>query len=156
MNTKTILKILLVLAIISVIAGYAYYKSKNFVIGPEIEIISPQNGSSVNKSLLEIIGTAKNISYITLNDRPIFTNEKGEFKEKLLLFPGYNIISIKAKDNFKRKTNKTLEIIYNAPVKKTPTTTLPTTKDTALVNQTSTSTKNIKTSSTTSEYNSNY
>ncbi len=125
--TKTILKIILIIGIILIIIGYSYYKSKNFVIGPSIIIKSPQNGITVSRSLIEIRGTAKNISYISIDDRQIFTNEKGDFKNKLLLFPGYNIISIKARDIFNRTIQKTIELIYNAPVVENSTTTNTTT-----------------------------
>ncbi len=119
MNTKTVLKIILTLVVISIVVGYSYSRSKNFITGPTITMISPQTGIGVSKSLLEIQGIASSISYISINDRQIFTNEDGEFKEKLLLFPGYNIISIKASDKFDRKIEKTLEIIYKAPIENT-------------------------------------
>ena len=47
-----------------------------------------------------------------MNDRQMFTDEEGEFSEKLLLSYGYNIITVKAKDRFGRETKKTLELIY--------------------------------------------
>lgn len=77
-----------------------------------VSITAPLNGSSVNSSFIEIEGKALNISYITLNDRQIFTNEEGIFKEKLLLSYGYNVITISAKDRFGRNTKEILEIIY--------------------------------------------
>lgn len=126
MNTKTILKTILTLMIIIIIVGYSYNRSKDFITGPTIEILSPKTGIGVSESLLEVKGTANNISYISINDRQIFTDENGNFKEKLLLFPGYNIISVKASDKFDRKTEKTLEIIYktqNMDTKNTSTAT---------------------------------
>jgi len=90
---------------------------KDFIIGPTITISSPTNGESVGNSLIELKGTAKNISYISVNDRRIFTDEEGVFKEKLLLYPGYNIISVKAEDRFDRNIEKTLELVYKEPGK---------------------------------------
>ena len=94
-----------------IIIGYTYLKTKDYIAGPQVTIISPLNGSSVSNPLVEIVGITKNISSISLNDRPIFIDEKGSFKEKLLLYPGYNIMSIKAEDRYKRKVEKKLEII---------------------------------------------
>jgi cupin superfamily acireductone dioxygenase involved in methionine salvage len=41
-----------------------------------------------------------------------FVDGEGNFKEFLLLSPGYNIIVLKAQDKFKRNIAKDLEIIY--------------------------------------------
>jgi len=110
-NSRRLPKILLFSAMILLVVGYAYLKTKDYIAGPQITITSPLNGSSVSNSLIEIVGTAKNISFISLNDRPIFIDESGNFKERLLLYSGYNIMSVKAEDRYKRKVEKNLEVI---------------------------------------------
>jgi hypothetical protein len=118
-NIASVLKILLVVIVAGVIVTYAYYKTRDFVRGPIVIITSPVNGATVNDSLMEVTGKAERIAYISLDDRPIFTDENGNFREKLLLYPGYNIISIKASDKFNRSIEKTLEIVYKEPVTET-------------------------------------
>jgi hypothetical protein len=115
MNIKLALKILITTAAILIILGYAYFETKDFARGPVITISEPANGSTIQNSPVNISGYAKNISYISLNDRQIFTDKAGFFNEKLLLYPGYNIISIKAKDRFKRSVESDLEVIYLNP-----------------------------------------
>ena len=110
-NSRRLPKILLFSAMILLVVGYAYLKTKDYIAVPQIIIISPLNGSSVSSPLIEIVGTAKNISFISLNDRPIFIDESGNFKEKLLLYSGYNIMSVKAEDRYKRTVEKTIELI---------------------------------------------
>ncbi len=105
------IKIIIGSIFVLVILLYAYYQTKNLVSGPTIEITSPKNGDSFAEPLVEIIGVAKNSSRITLNDRPILIDESGNFKEKLLLSEGYNIIDFKAEDRFGEKINKALEVI---------------------------------------------
>ena len=95
-----------------IVAGYSYYEMRNFLAGPKIEIISPKDGELKNQSLINIKGTAKNISKLFLNDRQIFTDEKGVFNEELLLSLGYNIIEIKAEDKFNREIKKTARVTY--------------------------------------------
>ncbi len=121
-NITFILKILIIVIVAGLIVGYTYYRVKDFAYGPKIIITSPINGITVDDVLLEISGNATRISYFSINDRQIFTNEAGNFKEKLLLFPGYNIISIKASDKFDRKIERTLEVVYRAPKKEPPKT----------------------------------
>ncbi len=94
-----------------VIVGYSIFQAWKLISGPIIDIYTPQNGATYSQTLIEIEGRARNISYLNLNDRPIFTNKNGYFKEKLLLSPGYNIIKLDAKDKFKNYTEKRLEII---------------------------------------------
>ncbi len=142
-NAASILKILLVVIVIGLIVTYTYYKTRDLIHGPIITIISPANGATVNNSLLEIIGEVKRIAYISLNDRQIFTDESGNFKEKLLLSPGYNIITIKASDKFDRDIEKTLEIIYLVPEKISPKILMPGIKPPN--NEQSTSTENKST-----------
>lgn len=105
------IKIIIGSVLALVIILYAYYQTKNLLSGPLIEITSPQNGKTFTEPLIEIVGAAKNSSRITLNDRPILIDEAGNFKEKLLLSEGYNIIDFKAEDRFGEKINKTLEVV---------------------------------------------
>jgi len=95
-----------------VILSYASYQSQNLIKGPVITITEPQNGLSFSQSLIEIDGKTTNVTTIDLDGRPIFVDEKGNFKEKYLLSPGYNIITITASDKFGRSAQKTLELIY--------------------------------------------
>jgi len=103
-----------------IVAGFTYLKTQDFLEGPRIEISSPVNGTTVTDSLLEIEGQARHISFLYLNDSKIFVDEEGNFNESLLLYPGYNIITLRASDQFEREITKQLEIIFNAPEEKIP------------------------------------
>lgn len=88
---------------------YAIFKTWAFFVGPQLTVLSPQNGDTI-ATTTEIVGTAKNITSLFLNNRPIFTDEKGNFREKLILPSGYNIIELKADDRFNRTVKKYLEL----------------------------------------------
>lgn len=100
-----------VIVVILGVAGYCYHQSSRLIDGPQVTIISPLNGSSSSSPLTEIVGIAKNISKITLNDRQIFIDDNGNFSERLLLSDGYNILKIDAQDKFGKKTEKKIEIV---------------------------------------------
>lgn len=110
-NPNVLVKGIIAVFIAFSVIGYAYLKTKDYIAGPQIIITSPLNGATVSSPLIEIVGIAKNISFISLNDRPIFIDEEGNFKEKLLLYSGYNIMSVKAEDRYKRTVEKTIELI---------------------------------------------
>ena len=110
-NALSTLKLSLFILFGLIIVGYSLFQAWKLISGPIIDIYTPQNGATYNQTLIEIDGRARNISYINLNDRPIFTDKDGYFKEKLLLSPGLNVIKLDAQDKFKTYTEKRLEVI---------------------------------------------
>ena len=95
-----------------IILGYGVSKSVNLLTGPEIEIESLRNGETVRESLLNIKGLGKNAAFISLNDKQIFVDDKGNMTDQILLYEGYNIITVKAKDKFGGEKTVVREIIY--------------------------------------------
>lgn len=110
-NFKHFLKFGAVGILVVVVLGYGWFRARDFIAGPVIEIASPQNGATVSEPLVEIQGAAKNISEITLNGRKIFTDKEGDWSEKVLLHPGLNTIILAASDRFDRKTEQKLELV---------------------------------------------
>jgi len=110
---KTFIKIIIVTLVVAAIAGYSYFQARNLINGPEITIESPANGATLTDQRVTITGTAKNISYISLNDRQIFVDNDGVFREDLLLGEGYNIWKLEAKDKFGRVVSKNIELVLS-------------------------------------------
>jgi hypothetical protein len=94
-----------------IIVGYSLFQAQKLISGPIIDIYTPQNGATYNQTLIEIDGRAQNISYINLDDRKIFIDKDGYFKEKVLLSQGLNVIKLDARDKFDATTEKKLEVI---------------------------------------------
>lgn len=90
--------------------SYGIIESKPMIEGPKVTIKSPIYGETYKNQDLIIKGIAKNIKTISLNGRDIFLDKEGNFIEKLLMSPGYNIISIKAEDRFGKQISKKIEI----------------------------------------------
>ncbi len=106
---------------IVIFGGYGMYQARNMLRGPQVVIDAPLNGAHFTDPLITISGVAHNIASISLNDRPIFVDQKGVFAEKLLLPAGYTIMKMHAQDKFGRETEQLLEFTYTPPV---PTLTL--------------------------------
>jgi len=106
-----LLKIIFGVIVGIAIIFYAVYQARNLIRGPILEITEPQNGETFSTPLIDISGQIKNISFIYLNDRQIFTTPEGNFSEKLLLSLGYNIMTLRATDKFGRETRKILELV---------------------------------------------
>ena len=109
---KLMIRVLITILFVLIIGGYSIFQAHNIISGPQIALASPLSGGVVTDQSVNISGNAKNISFISLDDRPINIDESGKFNEKLLLYPGYNIIRLYAKDKFGAETEKKVEIIY--------------------------------------------
>lgn len=103
------------LIVAGILVLYGVFQARDLLAGPRIEIEDPINGTVMKESLIEIKGSAKNISYIKLNDGQIFVDDFGVFSEKLIAQPGYNIIRLSAEDKFGRTTEQLIELVYEAP-----------------------------------------
>ena len=109
---KMIMKVFIISVFVLAIVGYGLFQANKLISGPQISIASPSSGATVSDGAVDISGVAKNIAAISLDDRPIFIDESGNFKEKLMLYPGYNIITLKAQDKFGAVIEKKVDLIY--------------------------------------------
>ncbi|PIP55575.1 MAG: hypothetical protein CO183_02065 [Candidatus Zambryskibacteria bacterium CG_4_9_14_3_um_filter_42_9] len=93
------------------LVAYSLFQARALIIGPKISIESPADGKTVDDPLVVISGQSKNIAWLSLNDHQIFTDEEGEWSEKLLVSPGISIMTVKARDRFGRETEKNVQIV---------------------------------------------
>ena len=110
-SASSILKIGTLSLLAIAIAGYSFFQAQKLIAGPIIDVYTPQNGATYNQTLVEISGRAENIAYIKLDDRKMFTDKDGNFSEKLLLSPGYNVVKLQAWDKFGKQTEKKLQLV---------------------------------------------
>jgi hypothetical protein len=111
-RVKWLMKVWIAVGAVVIVVGYGAFRAKDLAEGPRLEIVSPTNGFSSHDALIDIRGTVQNISFLTLNGNKIFTNEAGTYDEKILLSPGYNIVTLEAKDRFGRTVTKELQLTY--------------------------------------------
>lgn len=102
-------RLLVILAVLAVV-GYGAFEARRLIAGPEISIFSPRDGSATSTGTVTIEGLAQNISFLTINDAPAFTDESGHFSETLSPPPGYAIFTVAATDRFGRRTKAEVEI----------------------------------------------
>ena len=110
-NLKSTIKIVFLVLVVFFIGGYSLFEARNIIRGPVVEVFEPVSGTTTENPLVDIKGITQNTSAISLNDRPITIDKKGEFSEKLLLSPGYNIIKLAVSDRFGRQKIEMLKLI---------------------------------------------
>lgn len=87
------------------------FQARFLIIGPEI-VLENEPSVQQNERIITLSGTARNITHLWLNDRQIYTDENGHFKEALVLGNGYTITTLKAKDRYGRETKVVRSFVY--------------------------------------------
>lgn len=93
-----------------VIVIYAIWRSLNYARGPHITIFEPLDGTSISSSIVTIKGRADRVNKLSLNSQPISMDEQGNFDETVTVFPGVNILTLQANDQFNRSIDSTLHL----------------------------------------------
>lgn len=97
-----------------VLGGYGLFEARRLLEGPQITISSPKDGSALSASAMVVTGTAHNVSFLTLNEKPAFTDESGYFAITLSPPPGYTVVTVAATDRFGRRASKTVTVtVFN-------------------------------------------
>ena len=106
---RTALLILIPVCVV-LLLGYGLFEARKLIEGPQITIESPHNGSATSSSAVIVSGTAQNISFLTINDAPAYTDESGHFALTLSPPPGYTVFTVAGVDRFGRRTSQEVTI----------------------------------------------
>lgn len=108
--------ILITLAV--AIVGYGLFEARRLIAGPDIVIDSPADGSATSSPLVTVVGTAQNISFLTINDAPSYTDEEGRFVYRFSPPAGYTVVTVGAVDRFGRRASKSISfnVVAYCPV----------------------------------------
>jgi hypothetical protein len=93
------------------VLGYIVFQARYLIIGPQI-VLSNKHSFLSNERQILLSGNAYNISRLWLNDRPIYTDVEGSFKETLVLENGYTIATLRAEDRYGRETKVSQSFVY--------------------------------------------
>jgi hypothetical protein len=108
---RTIIKSSSILVGLFIILLYIIFQARYLIIGPNITLTEVP-AFLQNERQIMLGGSAYNISRLWLNDRPIYTDAKGNFKEALVLENGYTIATLRAEDRYGRKTEVSQKFVY--------------------------------------------
>ena len=95
------------------ISAYALFQARFIIFGPTLQVYSPTNGELLTSPVVTVSGKAENIAFISLNDRPIYVDEQGNWSEKLIAPVGISTMTVKATDRLGRTTEKQIEVMVN-------------------------------------------
>ena len=81
-----------------------------------------------------IKGVVERAKNMLLNGNEINIDEKGDFSETIIVFPGINLITLTAKDQFGRSAIQLITLVGNKADKTNDTGNIPTSTDTVINN----------------------
>lgn len=106
LSLGTVVYVIILCLIMGLLFVYAAFQGRSIIRGPSITLATEPPTTTASSTIL-IEGTAENIVSLTLNGRPIFTDDRGNFSETLVLGPGYTVMTLTAKDRYDRETDLT-------------------------------------------------
>ncbi len=113
---RTFLYGFLVLLLLGGFIAYTSFQARFLIEGPQVDLTGPTAGVS-SERVIALEGTAANIARMSLNGRPIYTNEEGYFKEMIVLENGYTTATIRAEDRYGRIVSVERDFVFTPPPK---------------------------------------
>lgn len=101
----------IIVFVVVVIVSYAILRSLNYARGPVINIIRPFDYEAVASSTVMFSGQALRVNNLILNGKAVPIDQAGNFNESIIVFPGVNMITLQASDQFGRSVEKRLQVI---------------------------------------------
>lgn len=83
--------------------------------GPRISISTLTNGAILTDPMVRISGVASFTRELIVNGESFALSPSGAFDEKLLLNPGYNLITVQGIDRYGKSNNQTYAVILDEP-----------------------------------------
>lgn len=90
---------------------YGGWRAYPLLVGPHININTPQDGDTVASTTFQISGRVSRVKNIEIQGRPIPIDKEGNFNEVLVAQYPYTIIVINAIDFYDKTITKTLKVI---------------------------------------------
>lgn len=98
-------------ALVLIGGWYIAFQARYLIAGPELSIL-PEPSVVQHERVVELKGTARNVTALFLNGRAIVTDESGNFTEPVVLENGYTIMSLEARDRYGRTTRLERPFVY--------------------------------------------
>lgn len=90
---------------------YVIFQARFLLEGPRISLIVEPPALQTNR-VVTLEGKTKNIVFLSLNGREIYTDKSGYFKEAVVLENGYTITTLEARDRYGRVTKLERHFVY--------------------------------------------
>lgn len=107
------------------VVAYIGWQVSILAAPPKLEIVTPGDNTKVEAESLVVEGKTDSGADVAINDVPIGVDPEGNFKEKISVQDGVNVIKVTAKNKLNKTTQKSRTVL--AELEAITTTTPPTT-----------------------------
>lgn len=98
-------------AAVAIVIGFFAYEFK-FLRAPSLELFAPAEDIATDSNAFDVRGASHDPDAdLTLNGRPLYSGETGEFTERIYLVKGVNRLDFEAKNRHGKTTHVTRYII---------------------------------------------
>lgn len=94
---------------------FSAFTLRKIIEGPVISLTYPTDSTIVSTSTVTVTGTVKNVAFLYINGRKIVSDTTGNFSESIFIFPGYNVIELRARDRFNNEIAEYVRIVQSTP-----------------------------------------
>lgn len=96
------------------VVGFFAYEFK-FLRAPDLEVRSPSRDIVATSDIVDIRGRSDPDADLTMNGRPLYSGETGEFAERAYLVKGVNRLDFEAKNRYGKTTRLMRYIVVREP-----------------------------------------
>lgn len=114
-NTRIILRTILGISLMTVI-GFVGTKLYPIIHGPSINVSTLINGGVVHEPMVKVSGIAAFTKELVINGKALPLSPDGIFDEKIVLNPGYNVITVSGSDRYGTSNIQTYSMVLDEPV----------------------------------------
>ena len=97
-------------AVVAAIVGFFAYEFK-FLRAPALELSAPAGDTLAAEGAFDVHGRTDPDADLTLNGRPLYSGQTGEFTERMYLVQGVNRLDLEAQNRYGKTTRMTRYII---------------------------------------------
>lgn len=97
-DSKKMVYIIVAIILLAAFSSYLFYQFRFYVRVPELILEVPAEDMVIGESHIEIKGRIDTGTTLTLNGRPIYIKETGEFQERVNLGQGLNALEFEAQN----------------------------------------------------------
>ena len=95
--------LLLIGGLIILFAGFLFFQYRSAFFAPSLRVSSPKENAVVTQDVT-VTGKTNSEAAVTVNNEQVSLESNGTFHKHVTLFPGKNMITIKAKNRFGKET----------------------------------------------------
>jgi transcriptional regulator with XRE-family HTH domain len=101
--TPRVFRLAIITLIVLSLFGYLWYEFSGLSRPPKLVVFEPAYDKTISEETIVITGQTDSDATLSINDQFIYIDPQGNFKEKIGLQRGLNIIKIKAKNRLDRE-----------------------------------------------------